>query len=173
MLQQLTIEQFLEELAARKATPGGGSAAALSGALSAGLVSMAAEFSTSKDISREARGLMNVLTGLVDKDAQAFAGGDLREAAQVPLHTARYSHRVLELADALLEGCNPNLIADIGVAARMAEAAIEGALLNVKVNLISINDEAFQKEMSATAEELRSAARLADTIVAKVQARLQ
>ncbi|MFP3898543.1 MAG: cyclodeaminase/cyclohydrolase family protein [Dehalococcoidia bacterium] len=173
MLQGLTIEQFLEELAARKATPGGGSAAALSGALSAGLVAMAAEFSTNKDISREARGLMNVLTGLVDKDAQAFAGGDLREAAQVPLHTARYSHRVLELAEALLESCNPNLITDIGVAARMAEAAIEGALLNVKVNLISINDEAYQKEMSAAAEELCSAGHLADAIVAKVQARLQ
>ena len=173
MLQELTIEQFLEELAARKATPGGGSVAALSGALSAGLVSMAAEFSTNKDISREARGLMNVLTGLVDRDAQAFAGGDLREAAQVPLHTARYSHRVLELAEALLESCNPNIITDIGVAARMAEAAVEGALLNVKVNLISINDEAYHREMSATVEELSSASRLADTIVGKVQARLQ
>ena len=40
MLQELTIQEFLEELAARKPTPGGGSLAAISGALSAGLVSM-------------------------------------------------------------------------------------------------------------------------------------
>ena len=39
MLPQLTIEEFLEELAARKPTPGGGSVAALAGALSAGSIS--------------------------------------------------------------------------------------------------------------------------------------
>ncbi|NIM04035.1 MAG: methenyltetrahydrofolate cyclohydrolase, partial [Armatimonadetes bacterium] len=58
-------------------TPGGGSVAALSGALSAGLVCMAAEFSRNKDFSEEARALMNTLTQLVDRDAKAFAARDL------------------------------------------------------------------------------------------------
>ena len=172
MLQELTIEEFLEELAARKPTPGGGSVAALSGALSAGLVSMAAEFSRNKDISEESRGLMNTLTRLVDKDAKAFAGGDLREATEVPLQTARYSYAVLKLAEALLESCNPNVITDIGVAAKMAESAIKGALLNVKVNLVSIRDEDYEKEVLREAEEFCCPEYLAGMIVSKIQARL-
>src|SRR5512136_501363 len=141
MLQELTIEQFLEELAARKPTPGGGSVAALSGALAAGLVSMAAEFSQNRDISEEARTLMNTLTHLVDRDAEAFAARDLREATRVPLETAKHSYAVLTLAGALLETCNPRVITDVGVAAKMAEAAVKGAILNVEVNLVSIGDE--------------------------------
>jgi formiminotetrahydrofolate cyclodeaminase len=39
---------FLDELAARTPTPGGGGAAAVTGALAAGLVAMAARFSVSK-----------------------------------------------------------------------------------------------------------------------------
>src|SRR4030042_5260277 len=118
MLQKVTIEEFLEELAARKPTPGGGSVAALAGALSAGLVSMAAEFSGNKDISGQDRTLMNTLTQLVDRDARAFASRDLREATQVPLQTAGHSYAVLKLAAALLETCNPRVITDIGVAAK-------------------------------------------------------
>src|SRR4030042_1575676 len=100
MLQQLTIEEFLEEVAARKPTPGGGSVAALSGALAAGLVSMAAEFSGNKDFSAQARTLMSILMHLVDRDAKAFAAQDLREATRVPLQTAGHSHAVLKLAQA-------------------------------------------------------------------------
>ena len=172
MLPQLTIEEFLEELAARKPTPGGGSVAALAGALSAGLISMAAEFSRNKDISQESRDLMNTLTHLVDKDAKAFAAGDLREATRVPLQTARYSYRVLKLAGALLESCNPNVITDIGVAAKMAESAVTGALLNMRVNLASIKDENYEKEVLKEAEEFSCPESLAKMIVSKVEARL-
>jgi formiminotetrahydrofolate cyclodeaminase len=173
MLQELTIEEFLEELAARKPTPGGGSVAALSGALAAGLVSMAAEFSRNKDISEEARTLMSTLADLVDRDAQAFAARDLKEATRVPLQTARHSYAVLKLAGALLETCNPRVITDIGVAAKMAEAAVEGAMLNVEVNLASIGDENYKKEVLKQAEEFSRADSLARNLVSKVEARLR
>ena len=173
MLQELTIKEFLEELAARKPTPGGGSVAALSGALAAGLVSMAAEFSRNKDISEEARTLMNTLTDLVDRDAQAFAARDLKEATRVPLQTAKHSYAVLKLAGALLETCNPRVITDIGVAAKMAEAAVEGAMLNVEVNLASIGDENYEKEVLKQAEEFSRADSLARNLVSKVEARLR
>jgi formiminotetrahydrofolate cyclodeaminase len=173
MLQEMTIEGFLKELAARKPTPGGGSVAALSGALSAGLVSMAAELSRNGDISEESKRLMGILTGLVDKDAEAFARGDLRGATEAPLQTARHSYRVLKLAEALLENCNPNVITDIGVAAKMAESAVRGALLNVEVNLLSIGDKDYATEVLKKAEEFRSPEYLAGTIVSKIQARLQ
>jgi formiminotetrahydrofolate cyclodeaminase len=173
MLQELTIEEFLEELAARKPTPGGGSVAALSGALAAGLVSMAAEFSRNKDFSEEARTLMNTLADLVDRDAEAFAARDLKEATRVPLQTAKHSYAVLKLAGALLETCNPRVITDIGVAAKMAEAAVEGAMLNVEVNLASIGDENYEKEVLKQAEEFSRADSLARNLVSKVEARLR
>jgi formiminotetrahydrofolate cyclodeaminase len=172
MLQELTVEEFLEELAARKPTPGGGSVAALSGALAAGLVSMAAEFSRNKDFSEEARTLMNTLADLVDRDAEAFAARDLKEATRVPLQTAKHSYAVLKLAGALLETCNPRVITDIGVAAKMAEAAVEGAMLNVEVNLASIGDEDYKREILKEAEEFSRADSLARNLVSKVEARL-
>ncbi len=173
MLQELTIEEFLAELAARKPTPGGGSVAALSGALSAGLVCMAAEFSRNKDISEEARTLMNTLTHLVDRDAQAFASRDLKEATQVPLQTAKHSYAVLKLAGALLKTCNPKVITDIGVAAKLAEAAIRGAILNVEVNLASIGDEDYEREIVKEAEEFSHPDSLANEIASTTEARLQ
>jgi formiminotetrahydrofolate cyclodeaminase len=173
VLQELTIEEFVEELAARKPTPGGGSVAALSGALSAGLVSMAAEYSGRKDISEQARALMRNLTQLVDRDAEAFAAGDLREATRVPQQTAKHSYSVLELAKALLETCNPKVITDLGVAAKMAEAAVNGAMLNVEVNLISIGDDDLKREILREAEEFSRPDLLARTIVSNIEARLR
>ena len=172
MLQELTIGEFLEELAARKPTPGGGSVAALSGALAAGLVSMAADFSGNKYSSEQARTLMKTLTHLIDRDAQAFASRDLREATHVPLQTAEHSYTVLKLAGALLETCNPKVITDIGVAAKMAEAAVEGAMLNVEVNLASIGDEDYRQQVLKEAEEFSDPDPLASMIVSKVEAGL-
>jgi formiminotetrahydrofolate cyclodeaminase len=173
MLQKLTIEGFLEELAARKPAPGGGSVAALSGALSAGLVSMAAEFSGNKDVSEQARALMGTLTNLIDRDAKAFAARDLREATRVPLQTAKHSYAVLELAKALLETCNPKVITDVGVAAKMAESAAKGAMLNVEVNLVSIGDEDFRREILTEAEEFSCPDSVTKMIVSSIEARLR
>jgi formiminotetrahydrofolate cyclodeaminase len=173
MLRGLTIEEFLEELAHRQPTPGGGSVAALSGALSAGLVSMAAEFSRNTDFSEQARALMETLTNLVDRDAEAFAARDLREATRVPLQTAKHSYAVLKLAGALLETCNSKVITDIGVAAKMAEAAVKGAMLNVEVNLVSIGDEDYKQEVLREAEEFSCPDSLAKMILSNIEARLR
>jgi formiminotetrahydrofolate cyclodeaminase len=172
MLQELTIEGFLEEVAARKPVPGGGSVAALSGALGAALVCMAADFSRNKYLSEQARTLMNTLTQLVDRDAEAFASRDLKEATRVPLETAKHSHAVLKLAAALLEVCNPRVITDIGVAAKIAEAAVKGALLNVEVNLASIGDEGYKREILSEAKQFSHPDSLANQIVSDVEARL-
>jgi len=172
MLQELTVEGFLAELAARKPTPGGGSVAALAGALAAALVSMAAEFSRNSEISAQARTLMKALTGLVDEDAKAFASGDLRAATEAPLQTAAHSYGILKLAGMLLEDCNPNIITDIGVAAGMAEAAVKGALLNVQVNLVSMRDQQYKQEVLQRAEQFSSPEPLATQIADEVAARL-
>jgi formiminotetrahydrofolate cyclodeaminase len=173
MLQELTIDEFLEALAARQPTPGGGSVAALSGALSAGLVSMAAEYSGNEDVSEQARAMMGTLTNLIDRDAKAFAARDLREATRVPLQTAKHSYAVLKLAGALLKTCNPKVITDVGVAAKMAAAAVKGAMLNVEGNLVSIGDEDFKREILKEAEEFSRPDSVARTIVSNIEARLR
>jgi len=173
MLKELTIEEFLEEVAARKPVPGGGSVAALSGALAAALVSMAAQFSRNEGFSERARTLMSTLTQLIDRDAEAFASRDLKEATRVPLQTAKHGYAVLKLADALMENCNPRVITDIGVAAKMAEAAVEGAMMNVEVNLASIGDEDYKREILQGSEKFSHPNPLADKIVSKVEARVR
>jgi methenyltetrahydrofolate cyclohydrolase len=71
------VRDFLELLAAREPDPGGGAAAALTGALAAGLVAMAARFSggrlpASAGIARQADELRARVTVLADRDAAAY-----------------------------------------------------------------------------------------------------
>jgi formiminotetrahydrofolate cyclodeaminase len=77
------VQVFLEELASSSATPGGGSAAALAGAMGAGLVGMACRLTIGRkrfaDVEDELRGVLDEaealrlrLTDLADADTQAF-----------------------------------------------------------------------------------------------------
>ncbi len=83
-LQELTLTAFGEALASSAATPGGGCAAALSGALAASLAAMVARNTAAGDkyadrtdemnrAAAEADGLRGELLSLVDADAEAFA----------------------------------------------------------------------------------------------------
>ena len=67
----------------------------------------------------------------------------LKGAALVPLETARMCAEMIELCKEVAEKGNKNSITDVGVAAIMAKAGLESAILNVKINLKSINDEKF------------------------------
>ena len=169
MLKRKTVKGFLEELSSGKPAPGGGSAAALSGAAAAGLVAMAAKLSKQKEIAEKSEKLMKLLMDLIDKDAEAFKWGDLKEATEIPLQTARYSYEVLKLAEVLLESCNPKVLSDVGVAAKMAESAVEGALLNVRVNLISIKDQDYEKEILQAVKEFYLTGYLARMLLSKIQ----
>lgn len=176
MARKITIERFLKELSSEKPTPGGGSAAALSGAIAAGLLTMAAKISGNKKIAEKSERFKKVLTKLIDEDAGAYeevvlahklSKGTkeekehrkqeieeaLKRATEIPLQTARYGYEVMKLAEALAKSCNIEVMSDVGVAVKLAEAAVEGALLNVKVNLDSIKDEDFKKEIKKPIKE--------------------
>lgn len=62
------IKKYLDDLAGRQATPGGGSAAALAGALAAGLLSMVANYTLGspkyKDVEEEVSGYLKESEGL-------------------------------------------------------------------------------------------------------------
>jgi len=79
-----------------------------------------------------------------DKSARAAAiQAALRGAAEVPLALARCCAELAPHLPPLAEKGNRNLISDVGVAARLCEAAFDCALLNVEVNLALIDDVEF------------------------------
>ncbi len=196
--RELPVDGFAEALASDAPTPGGGSASALAGALAAGLVAMVARLTPGEldDVAAEGDALRAELLTLVDEDAAAFdavmaafrlpketpeqqAGRSeavqaaYRGAVEPPLRVCMRTVRVLELALRVAGNGNPNAVSDAGVAALLASAALEGAGLNVQINLGSIKDEAYR----AAQEEHLAAARarggaLRDETLAAIQAKL-
>lgn len=92
-----------------------------------------------------------------------------RRAAEVPLRTARHCLEALQLAAQAAERGNVNSASDAGVAALAARAGVEGAILNVRINLGSIGDEAFRMACVSEAERLVAEAKhLCDSVQARV-----
>ena len=64
-----------------------------------------------------------------------------KKAAVVPLSVARNTLRVMQLGVKVAELGNKNAISDAGTAIALAKAAIKGAGLNVRINLIGLEEE--------------------------------
>lgn len=77
-----------------------------------------------------------------------------KDATLVPLEVARKSYEIYDIIDISVEHGNKNAISDGGVAALIAQAAVEGAIMNVKINLSSIKDEEFVKETRSEIERI-------------------
>lgn len=129
------------------------------------------------------------LTSLIDEDAAAFdrvsaayklpratdgekqARSDaiqaaLKAASDPPLRLVEAARAVLELSVPAAERGNANLVSDAGVAAHLAFAAMQGARLNVEINLRSIRDDAFVR---ANRDRLAAAFAGAADLVAAVE----
>ena len=65
----------------------------------------------------------------------------------VPLSTARYCLKALDICRIVAEKGMINSVSDAGVAALMATAGMKAAILNVKINLPYIKDGKFVKEI--------------------------
>ena len=78
----------------------------------------------------------------------------LIEAAKVPLKTAYKCLDIMILSQEVAEKGNVNVISDAGVAVLMAEAALESAILNVKINLRMIKDEKVRMELFSSIKEI-------------------
>jgi len=96
VLKNMTITEFLDELASSSPAPGGGSAACVAGAMGAALGSMVANLTIGKEKYQEVEELFTKakeqteklrqeLTDLIDKDANAFSG--VIEAFKMPKDT--------------------------------------------------------------------------------------
>lgn len=203
-----TITQFLSELSSSAPTPGGGSTAALAGALAAGLICMVSSLTISKKnyepvepqmkkILAEAQACRDESIELMERDAAAFAQviaayrlpkateaqkqkrkqeaqKALLEATRVPYRVAEICTRLLEFSKVLTGKGNKNAISDAGVAACLAEAALQGALLNVTINLRLLEDQSFKEEYSKKGQTLAHEAKAhREKILAQVQERLK
>ena len=138
---------FLDQLAARTPTPGGGGAAAVTGAMAAGLVAMAARFSATQlpgasDLADQADELRRRAADLADLDARAYQAvlvlrtrEALHGAAVVPLEIAEIGARVAAMAAQLAEAGNPNLRGDAVTGALLAAASARSAACLVDINV--------------------------------------
>ncbi|MDL2225292.1 cyclodeaminase/cyclohydrolase family protein [Eubacteriales bacterium OttesenSCG-928-M02] len=120
-MREMPLDGFIKKLGAKDAVPGGGSAAALCGAMSAALCSMAINLTVGKkkyadveeELKREARGLNRLSRDFMkamDADAEAFL--PLSKAYGMPNKTAAEKERKKEvLESALVEASKPPLAA--------------------------------------------------------------
>ena len=73
-------------------------------------------------------------------------------AAEVPLKVMETASKSYQLLSEMVEKGNPNSISDVGVGALATRACVEGAALNVRINLGQLKDEKFK---SALVEKVR------------------
>ena len=204
--EKLSFEDLASALASDAPTPGGGTAAALAGAMGAALAEMVAGLTLSKEkyadvhdavrpIAGAARRTRAELLRLADKDSESYdrvlaarrlpKGSDdereersrsisaaNRHAAEVPMQTAREAARLLAKIPTLAVKGNPNAASDAGAAALLLAAAVEGALLNVAINLEGAGDPAFADELRSESSKLGvEAAATRDDVLALIRAR--
>jgi formiminotetrahydrofolate cyclodeaminase len=132
-------------------------------------------------IQQASKRLADQLGRLADEDARAFAEvsaayklprrdqsqqvaraeaiqRSLAGAAAVPMQTARLARDVLGLADTAAPILNAAVISDVMVGAWLAHAALEGAAINVEVNLAAMTDAPLRARLTAELESLRAGA---------------
>ena len=180
-LAKMTLREFCNETASESPAPGGGSVAALMGALGASLGGMVANLSAAKrgwddkleyfsDWAVKGQHLKDELLALVDEDAAAFnkvmdafglPKGSVEEksvrtaaieeatkhAAEVPLKVMETASKSYQLLSDMAEKGNSASVSDVGVGALATRACIEGAALNVRINLGQLKDEKFKSAL--------------------------
>jgi len=80
----------------------------------------------------------------------------LQAAADLPLATARACADVLEVAEAAAPILNPAVISDVLVGARLAQAGLLSAALNVEVNLAAMTEQRAVDQISGDLERALS-----------------
>ncbi len=198
-LADLKTSEFVDLLASDAPAPGGGSAAALEGALGAALTAMVCSLTVGKkkyaDVQelveaaqKKALDLKARFVDVMDRDTEAFnvvsaafgmpKGTDEEKAARsaaiqeglkgctkTPFEMMELAVETLELTASILGKSNDSAASDLGVSALSLRAAIQGAWLNVLINIGSLKDKELAEDYRAKGEALLAKALpLADEI---------
>lgn len=168
-LANLTLQEFADETSRDSTAPGGGSVAALAGALAASLAAMVANLPHPKagfakvraeleEVAVRGQVLKQKLLDAIDEDTWSFqrlmdankvAGEGKAEAvraatlgaALVPLEVTEACPEVVKLCASARELGMAASASDAGVGAAMARAAALGAAMNVRINLQEMADD--------------------------------
>ena len=157
---------FLADLGSSKGAPGGGAAAALTGAVGIALVEMVARLNDkrlqkSSGNAQKAEALRKKLQNLISEDARAFQRiqraypfrkknpvawqNTLKNGSQPPLKIAELVHQGSQLLRKEDGRTSPWLKSDLMESWILLRAAYGSALLNVEINLKGIDDKEFNK----------------------------
>jgi len=185
-LLKVNLREFCNETLSDSPAPGGGSVAALMGALGASLGGMVANLSAGKrgwddrleyfsDRAVKGQQLKDELLTLVDEDTAAFnkvmdafalpkesaeekaarsaaIEQATKHAAEIPFKAMETAFKSYQLLSEMADKGNPASISDVGVGAIATRACIEGAAMNVRINLAGLKGEKFK---SAFVEKVR------------------
>jgi glutamate formiminotransferase/formiminotetrahydrofolate cyclodeaminase len=75
-------------------------------------------------------------------------------AAEVPLKVMETTSKSYELLAEMAQTGNPASVSDVGVGALATRACIEGAALNVRINLAQLKDERFKTALLKKIEQI-------------------
>ena len=178
------MKEFINTLASKEPTPGGGGAAALVGTVAAALCSMVANLTSGKkkyemyqeDVDRILVYLeeaIREINGYIEKDAEAFAPlaeaykipkddpkraevleKALLAAAVVPMELAGKLYDLIPVMEELEEKGSKMALSDVAVAAVCCKAAMEGAVMNVYINTKSLTNPLISGGLNKKAMKL-------------------
>jgi methenyltetrahydrofolate cyclohydrolase len=183
------LREFLDTLAGEGPAPGGGSAAAVVVAMSAGIVAMVARASQGHwdeagGVIGQAETLRARVAPLAQADADAYAEaltalrrrGELEEryrdqqlrdalerSAEIPLRIAEIGCDLTSLAADLVECGNPEVRADAAAAAALAEGGTRAAAKLVLINLAATTGDQRTRRARLLVKHAGEAARRALT----------
>ena len=180
-LVKMDLRKFCNETLSDSPAPGGGSVAALIGALGVSLGGMVANLSAGKrdwddklhyfsGWAVKAQQLKDELLVLVDEDTAAFnkvmdafaLPKDSAEektarsaaiqaankyAAEVPLRVMETAFKSYEILTEMAKKGNPASISDVGVGLLALRACVDGAAMNVRINLAGLKDEKLKSAL--------------------------
>src|SRR6266516_4087988 len=182
-LLKMNLREFCNQTLSDSPAPGGGSVAALMGGmvanLSAGKRGWDDKLNFFSGWAVKAQGLKDELLSLVDEDTIAFnkvmdafalpkesaeekatrlatIEKATKHAAEVPLKAMEAASKSYQLLSEMAEKGNPASISDVGVGALATRACIEGAALNVRINLGQLKDEKFRSALLEKVQKVSS-----------------
>lgn len=202
-LAEMQVTEFVNLMASDAPAPGGGSAAALEGALGAALTAMVCALTVGKkkyadvqelavESQKKAEDLKARFVDVMDRDTEAFNAVSavfampkdtdeqkaarkaamqeaLKGCTKTPFEMMQLACETLELTRSLVGRLNASAASDLGCSALSLRAAIQGAWLNVLINISGIADEAFAAEYRANGQALLDKALpLADEIYEEI-----
>jgi len=195
-----SIKYYINSLAAKTPTPGGGSVAALMGALGCGLLSMVANFTLAKKgfngykdrakrAVKKSEEIRKKLIELIDKDAQAYeklsnalkskqmsAPGlqaAFKSAVMPPLKVCQDVHKAARLTLDLAYVSNKSIVSDISVAIYALDAAFEAALVNIYANLRYIKDKRYTLAKTQAVSSMHKDMKMIKTeVLSKIKERI-